>query len=481
MSFKNISKKNFGLISFIVLTIFFIGQVLIDGPVICKDTQSYIDMNFTREAGYSLILFWFRSFFEKMGFTGEAYGQPVYLLAVAIFQSIFWIIIIWKLGMYIYRFFGPLLGGLAVFFQIAVAAINRYLANRGSMYSESIMTEAFAMPLFLLITIYLWDLFEEYRISTLVKLFVVTVLTITIRKHMMVLLATWMGVAFVMFLFVKRYRDPKRFLVSLVLGVAALISVSAIDKSYNHAVRGVYESHVNGNMCAIETMLYTQVPESKELFSKYADSEEFPHLDELYAHIYDTVQEKQYSIEYYEGFTSRENLNVVSDWVTLVEHYAQVLDDIGYSIIYPSGNAYVAQYFPELDNTHAQIKEDQVEKEIFKVLLRDDLKKLFTKEGHAVRVVLVSNIIKGFVLSVANTSPQILIRISGFIYILFFAIFIMCLLRGKERVARMMFIVFAGLAVNCVVTGAMIFPQPRYMCYSMGLFYLTLCCGILYR
>ena len=481
MVFKNTSKKNFGLITFIVLTIFFVGQLLIDGLVICKDTQSYLDMNFTREAGYSLILWGFRTLFGRIGITGSAYGQPIYLLAVAMVQSVLWIAIIWKLGMYIYRFFGPLLGYLAVFFQIGVAVINRYLANRKSMYSECIMTEAFAMPLFLLLTIYLWELFDEYRISTVVKIFVMTILTITIRKHMMVILVTWMGVSFVMYLFIKRYRDFKKFFLMLILGVLVLVCVGIIDKSYNKAVRGVYAAHTNGNMCAIETLLYTETPESKELFSKYADSEEFPHLDELYSSIYDTVQEKQYSIEFYENFNTREELKITRDWVTLVEHYASVLDDIGYSIIYPSGNAYVAQYFPELDNVHAQIKEDQVEKEIFKVLLLDDLKKFFSPDGHAMRVVLVSNIIKGFVISNANTSPQILIKISGIIYILYLAVFIFCLLRGKDRVARMMFIVFAGLAVNCVATGAMIFPQPRYMCYSMGLFYLTLCCGILYR
>ncbi len=44
----------------------------------------------------------------------------------------------------------------------------------------------------------------------------------------------------------------------------------------------------------------------------------------------------------------------------------------------------------------------------------------------------------------------------------------------KDKTAAFTEIVFGGIAVNAMVVGAMIFCQPRYMIYSMGLFYTAL-------
>jgi hypothetical protein len=80
-------------------------------------------------------------------------------------------------------------------------------------------------------------------------------------------------------------------------------------------------------------------------------------------------------------------------------------------------------------------------------------------------------------------TPDILIKISILLYIAYLVIFIALLLRKQSWagnvIKRMMFIVLATIAINCVVTGSMIFPQPRYMCYGMGVFYLAMVCGIL--
>jgi hypothetical protein len=47
-----------------------------------------------------------------------------------------------------------------------------------------------------------------------------------------------------------------------------------------------------------------------------------------------------------------------------------------------------------------------------------------------------------------------------------------------ERIDRSLcfaFIVTAGIVINTLVVGMIIFTQPRYMIYGMGLFY-TACC-----
>ena len=119
---------------------------------------------------------------------------------------------------------------------------------------------------------------------------------------------------------------------------------------------------------------------------------------------------------------------------------------------------------------------------LFKKLLSNALSKIVKGEDRGVVYVLAANILKAFVISNANISPRFLIPVSGVIYVLYLAVFIALFLKKtsvKPVVARLMFTVLAGIAINCVVTGSMIFPQPRYMCYGMGLFYLSLLCGIL--
>ena len=85
---------------------------------------------------------------------------------------------------------------------------------------------------------------------------------------------------------------------------------------------------------------------------------------------------------------------------------------------------------------------------------------------------------------------MVLIKISLGIYVFYLAIFLMLAIKslmgngsyvsdGRRDFLILSFITIVAVAVNCVVTGSMIFPQPRYMCYGMGLFYLTLTCGIL--
>ena len=478
----NMKAHSFEIITLVLLFIFYIGIALFDGPVWCVDSPSYTSMDFSREPVYPLFLALFRNLFIKLGLTGQLYGLESYLTAVILVQSLLWVFAAFGLGIYVKKHMGATLGYVAVFFQVAVSSLNRFFANRGSMYSECIMTEALAMPLFVIANIFLWQLFDDWRVLNLIKVFIVTVLIASIRKQMLIVLLTWMGTAFILYLLNRRTVSVKKFFICLALGIVAFVGISELDKAYNLAIRGVYVGHTGNSKGAVDTLMYTVEDSSKELFAGYSDSEKYPELDVLYAKIYDICMENGYVIEACPDFVSRDELSFSkTDWVTIVEHYAEVYDHIGFDVLLPCCDEYVYAHFPELDLVDHQIKEDQVESEIMKVLMKDDLKKLFTKDGQALRFVFAANVLKAFVISNANISPRILVKVSAVIYILFICAFILAMVKGKRRAVLMSLVVIIGLAVNCLVTGSMIFPQPRYMCYSMGLFYLCLGCDILYR
>ncbi|WP_034446044.1 hypothetical protein [Butyrivibrio sp. AE2032] len=477
----------FRLLSFALLTIFFIGIALFDGPEWCKDSPSYESMDFSREPVYPLFLMLLRMACNAMGITATPYDLAPHLTAAVLLQSLLWVGVIWYLGCFVYdistRYLSEkkslILSAIAMLSQVGVAVLNRFVANRGSMYSESIMTESLAMPLFVFFTITLVKSLENYNINACIALALQGILISSIRKQMLITLLMWGATSFVLHLFVKKYRSLQKFFMTFIAVIAAFVMIQGLDCVYNQAIRGVFTTHVGNSRGGLDTVLYTAEPEDAELFEN-ADPNEFPELKSLFTRIYDECQARQLTIDYAPGYELGPDSNILnSDWVAMVDHYAQSYDVIGFEIVLPMCDEYVAEHFPELDQVHAQIKENQVEAKLLKVLMFDHIGDIFKGKDKGTWYVLSANVVKAFVMSNANIAPRILITVSAVMYALFVAAMILMGMRRRPTFLLLGLVMILGLAINCVITGSMIFPQPRYMCYSMGLFYLTLCCGIL--
>ena len=473
-------------LSLALLLIFYVGIALMDGPQWCVDTPSYVSMDFGREPVYPLFLTLLRWIFNA--FPGgvlrdlELYDLPGYLTGAAILQSILWAYAAFYLGCFVYdaarmafsREKTRLLSACAMLLQVAVAVLNRFVAKRGSMYSESIMTESLAMPLFVIFMVMLSRAFIRYDEEKVIKLLLLSVLMASIRKQMLIVLITWAGASFILHLFVKKYRSLKNFSYTVIAVVLAFVLINLLDASYNLAVRGVFAKHIGDSRGGLDTVLYTASEEDAELFED-ADPKDYPDLSLLYTRIYNECKSRELTFDY-----------APEDYLEMADHYAQSYDVIGFDIVLVMCDEYVEEYFPELDRVHAQIKENQVEGMLFMVLLAQRIRDVMAGGAKGTVKVFLTNIFKAFVISNANISPRILVKISAVIYILFLAGFLFrlvqrALLRNgegggayTETALLFSFVVFAGLCVNCVVTGALIFPQPRYMCYSFGLFYQAL-------
>lgn len=491
--FKNKSNRGteaFKLLSFALLTIYFVGITLFDGPIWCVDTPSYVDMDFSREPVYPLFLMALRRLLEAFHVMAQPYGLPAYLTLAVILQSFLWVVSSCHLGFFILNRTcalgekkSQLLSTIAMLGQAGVAGINRFVAGRGSMYSESLMTEALAMPLYVIFTVELIKSIDEYDQKKILKLFFLSALMGSIRKQMLIVLITWGFASFILHLFVKRHRSIKSFSLTVIAVVLAFMAITLVDRGYNLAMRGVFVSHIGNSKGGLNTLIYTALPEDSQVFIGL-DENEYPEMETLFTRIYDECRAQKLTIDYAPGYELVEKSNIFnSDWAAMASHYADVYDVIGFDVVLPICDEYVAEHYPGLDRTHAQIKENQIENLLFGKLLSHTLSKIVRGEDRGAVYVLTANILKAFVISNANISPSVLIKVSLIIYVIYLAVFIALFIREKTSqralVARMMFIVLAGIAINCVVTGSMIFPQPRYMCYGMGLFYLALVCGIL--
>lgn len=424
-----------------ICLLFYLIFPLLDGPVWCADSPSYATMNITREPLYPTFLWIFRSVFGE-----EAYRMPVVL-----FQSVLAGYASWKLGMTVKEMTGGnrLLGLCAIGFQLFVTFLCRFVANRGSAYTDSIMTEGLGLSLYLLFVLQLYQYMYRDRVRHLAAASVLAVLLVNLRKQMMISLCL-MAAVFILYHLVKR-QHMQRLLYLLGLTVSLLLISKLTDRFYNYQVRDAWIEHSGNSMGMLCNLLYTSDPEDAELFQD-------PVRKELFLQIREEMESQQLAMSY-----------APKDWEGLTTHYADSYDAIGYGILNPVIQGYLREQGQLTEVEEAQ-QYDALCEEMTASLLKQEKKDLF--------IVLGGNTLKGFVNSVARMHP-LLNPAALFVYVLYLVLYLVLLLTGKkwqlpDRILTFAEIVLGGIVINCLVVGVMIFCQPRYMIYSMGLFYSAL-------
>ena len=188
---RNQKDKVYSGILAILLFTFYLFFAFYDGAVICVDSPTYIEMSISREFLYPTLLAVFRTVFGEQ-----------YLLGIAVVQSLLTAYVTWNVTMYFKRQFllNNILTSLIAFIFVAVSLLNRFIAGRGSMYSNSILTEGITIPLFLLFFRYLYEYLVVEKKSSLVIASVITGIMIATRKQMYAALALLMLVAFFVFI-----------------------------------------------------------------------------------------------------------------------------------------------------------------------------------------------------------------------------------------------------------------------------------------
>lgn len=153
----------------------YIGFALIDGPVWCRDSDSYATMDYTREPIYPTFLWIMRKLFgenvmvhgwdltDRLGGKAPAM-EPLYLMAVILCQSILAAIAVWLLAKFCYEIGGKLrFAAMANLVMWGVDLLNRFGAKRGSTYTQSIMTEGFGISFYILFLLSLFRYLQERR------------------------------------------------------------------------------------------------------------------------------------------------------------------------------------------------------------------------------------------------------------------------------------------------------------------------------
>ncbi|MCI8845642.1 MAG: hypothetical protein HFI04_04630 [Lachnospiraceae bacterium] len=420
---------------------FYLFFAFYDGPVWCKDSLSYATMDLTREPLYPTFLWIFRRMF----------GEESYLVPVVFVQSLLAAYATWKLAVTVKRDKGNsnILALLSVLFQFGVTILCRFVAARRSSYICSIMTEGLGLSLYVLFIVQLYRYMMEEKKRNLAGTVFFALLLVNLRKQMLITICL-MAAVFVLYYLIKE-RRVKKLLFLLVLTAGIFFACKFTDRLYNYCVRGAWIEHSGNSMGMLCTLVYTAEAEDSGLFE-----------DETLRGLYEEISAE----------ADRQGLKIAyapEGWVDLSSHYADSYDAIGYGIINPVVQGYVREHdgYTGID---AVLKYDEYCNAMVKTLFGQ-------KKGNLIRV-YVSNTWKGFINSIARVNRYLNLCAAA-AYILYLLLYARRIWRNKGWAKRdesgtMAEIVFGSVAVNCFVVGAMIFCQPRYMIYSMGLFYTAL-------
>lgn len=509
----------------------YIGFALIDGPVWCRDSNSYATMDYTREPIYPTFLWLMRKLFgenmmvhgwdltDRLGGKAPAM-EPLYLMAVIVVQSILAAVTVWLLSKLCYEISGKLrFAAAANLVMWGVDLLNRFGAKRGSTYTQSIMTEGFGVSFYILFLLSLFQYLRQRRRMELgnetswkryLRLSVLMmVLCASQHKQLTITLIIFaVTVIFADLRLLIRYRSfvktgnqaanqsgqqcfgktgtRKEALSWLSRDAAALLCAGVliflIGHVYNLTFHGVWSFHTGSADKIDSTLLYTVTEKDAELFAsnEKAAPDDADNLRELFLSIEEELAGQQ--LRYVDAPSG--------SWVELCSHYADSYDIIGFEVLDPLVDSYVRTNQPDLipGSMEFAIATDQVCQSLEHVLIRQNPSRLL--------YLWINNVRKGFVNTVLRVST-VLNWASLVLWISYLSALFLLIRRGKHKSGAscraseknacnaaeekrcvdtilLASLVLLGTLVNCMVVGAIIFPQTRYMIYNMGLFYTAL-------
>ena len=502
---------------------FYLFFIFLDGPIWCRDSQGYVDLSPRRPYLYPLFLSGMRRLTSEQSLRN---GLPAYLFYAGVVQALVNAYAAFFTAQTVYRIAG---GGrrekrantmalFALLFQFAVSLLNRFGAARGSMYAETVMSESLAMPIFLLLICHLvLALRTEFapeaggrrgamRGMVLPLLFVAgdLFLLLGLRSQLVFCLPLVAFSFFVQDVWSKNRRRPLRFGILLLLLLLVFVGNGRAECLYNEKIHGFFAEHTGKHEAVLCTLLYTcseqdaeemtvlRDPVSEKDISGEKDSSGKGEASERTG-ISDVGQEKvsllrALFVACKERGVRMADVPAGADWVETASHYADSYDIIGYDILIPTVETFVKEHPEDFhwdDQTHRMIWEKEKKTDANAKEKQDEQMRVElaydTVSGELVKLLLhqnprpflrlyAYNIVKGLVCTNGRMMPA-LIPLCLFLYGLYFLFYLWIRKKKEREIALFAEVVFLAIAFNVVMVGAVIFPQPRYMIYSMGLFY----------
>lgn len=413
---------------------FFVFFTFFDGYVWCVDTPTYVNMTIDREPVYPLFLLFFRTIFKK---------EEVYLLIAVLFQGLLMAYAIYSFSKYITEKF-KLNIYEGIFIEcifLAVSLLCRFAAKRGSMYSNSILSESLAYPLFILFFRYLLQHLYDNDNKSLLTASVLSFVLISTRKQMYLSLFLLIIVFVYQMIITKRIKSVYK-----VLSICLLVigSNKLLDYTYNYAIRGIKATHTSSDRFLTTVVFYCS---TKENASSIKDEE----TRTIFVNISQECEKK--------GLLKT---NINGGWYEYAMHFCDNYDLIQLHNMWPMEKEYALSLYKVNDN-EAELIVDSYNKEIIGSLVP----KIWPVMLHT----FACNFLLGLMTTVAAVK-SVFKYYMYFICLAYLALMILYLIKRKDDdTTKLSVVVFLSVVMNVGIVSMVIFPQTRYTIYNMGLFY----------
>jgi len=463
MPFQTIKPKNnkaFSLFMLLFSLIFYLFFAFYDGAVICVDSPTYISMEISREPFYPMFLAFFRWIFS--GFEND-----FYLTAAVFVQSILAAAAAWSLAAFLKRSLqlSSFLSVGILLIPMAVSLLCRFAARRGSMYSNSILTEGITISCYLFFFRYLSEYLTEHTRKSFVSCCVLSFLLISTRKQMAVSLA--MLVTCICIGAFQRKNFRKGLASAFLWASCILFSSSLLDLGYNYVLRGEMARH-SGDTRFITTMAFYTAERSD---AGYIEDEE---IRNLFLKIYDTCEEK--------GFLKH---SAGTGWLNRVSHFGDHYDHIQIDTMWPLVNEFASNQLAEGKAVSDELSSGSEARRIADVNKNADRvmdiinRSIIPHNIPKVLATFTDNFLSGLVTTVARRNP-LLTWYSLCIYLVYLALLLYHIRTDRQHSSQNAFIIlFSSLTLlsvllNVGLVSLVIFCQTRYTIYNMALFYISL-------
>lgn len=442
-SFNVIEPKNnrtFALFMLLVSLAFYLFFAFYDGAVICVDSPTYISMNISREPFYPMFLAFLRWIFS-------GFGNDFYLTAAIFVQSILAALSCWSLAAFLTKKISVnrLLSMGILFIPMAVSLLCRFAAQRGSMYSNSILTEGITISLYLFFFRYLLEYVTDRTRTSLAVCCILIFLLISTRKQMALSLAMLVICICIVFFSEKKY--GKGLIYAFVCALCILLSAAFLDFGYNYVLRGEMVRH-SSDTRFITTMAFYTAERSDADYIREDD------IRNLFLDIYDICDEN--------GFLKHD---AGAGWLNRVSHFGDHYDHIQIDTMWPLINDFAKERWGG-SITDLNENADRVMDIINQSVVPHNIPEILST--------FMDNFLSGLVTTVARRN-SLLIWYSLCIYLLYLLL-LLYHIRKKENKFIILFssLTLLSILLNVGLVSLVIFCQTRYTIYNMALFYISL-------
>ena len=416
--------------------IFFLFFSFFDGYVWCIDTPTYVYMTVDREPVYPLFLFLFRSVFKT---------EDLYLQIAVLFQGLIMAYAIYSITTYISDVFKlNIFESIMIeFIFLLVSLLCRFAAKRGSMYSNSLLSESLAYPLFILFFRYLFQYLLENSNKPLIISSVISFLMISTRKQMLLSLF----LLIIVFVYhVIRSKHYKELLKLVLICLLIMCSNKTLDYSYNYLMRGLKNTHTSSDRFLATVVFYCSSEED-------ADQIKTEETRKIFLEVYRECKKK--------GLLKSDK---ASGWYDVAMHFCDNYDLVQLHNMWPMEKEY-ALSLHDVNSNEAEVIVDSYNKEIIRSLIPV----IWSSLLHT----FACNFLLGLMTTVAAIR-EVFKYYMYFICTVYLVLMIYYLKkRSNDDITKFAVLLFLSVVMNVGIVSMVIFTQTRYTIYNMGLFYTS--------